>query len=287
MRDVKDFNNISHRVASASAVFQKGIYHLFLLKTREAPDMYARVLRMYQCLFQLCLTQLLLDLDYKLNPKDISKRLRQLCQDPANPTRKEVDPAAIITHSVFENGRWPGAPKGHYLEAASKSAVGIYLRVVEARHHLIYRPFMLDGPFWEDCTLMDLLAVTPEVEDIERAFREFVGAMMTWHGDEDRETDRLIEKSNAEGKTFPEVVQEVGGITPRIVGYFLRMLFMVYEDRRDDRPTETLLLTYARMMNPDDPQLLDSLREYRNWVLDLPRFLSEVYVQSEWRAGEL
>lgn len=287
MADLKDFNDVSHRVESASAVFQKGIYHLFVLKTRETPDVYARVLRMYQCLFQLCLTQLLLDLDYRLDPKGISKRLRQLCQDPKNPTRKEVDPAAIITHSVFENGKWPGTSQGHHLETASKSAVGLYLRVVEARHHLIYRPFMLHGPFWEDCTLMDLLAVAPEVEEVERTFQEFVGAMMTWHADEDGETDRFIEKSKAEGKSFPEVVKEAGGITPRIVGYFLRMLFMVYEDRRDDRPTETLLLTYARMMNPDDPRFLESLREYRNLILDLPRFLREVYVQSEWRAGEL
>lgn len=287
MADLKDFNDVGHRVASASAVFQKGIYHLFVLKTREAPDMYARVLRMYQCLFQLCLTQLLLDLNYRLDPDDMFKRLRQLCRDPKNPTRKEVDPAAVINHSVFENGKWRGAPKGHHLEAASQSAIGLYLRVVEARHHLIYRPFMLDGPFWEDCTLMDLLAVTPEAKEIEQTFREFVGAMMAWHADEDRETDRLIEKANTEGKTFPEVVKEVGGISPRIVGYFLRMLFMVYEDRRDDRPTETLLLTYARMMSPDDPQLLESVREYRNLLLDLPRFLREVHVQSDWRAGEL
>jgi len=62
---------------------------------------------------------------------------------------------------------------------------------------------------------------------------------------------------------------------------------MVYEVRQDARPTETLLLTDARMMNPDDPRLLDSLREYRNQLLDLPRFLGEVYVQSEWRVGGL
>lgn len=287
MNDITDFNNISHRVESASGVFQKAIYHLFLLKSEEASDLYARVLRMYQCLFQLCLTQLLLDPDYCLSPKGISKRLKLLCRDPAAPTRKEIDPAAIVTHSVFENGRWPGAAKGHHLYAVSRVAIELYKRVVDARHHLIYRPFMLHGPLWEDCTLMNLLAATPEVEDIEQAFREFVKASLDWYREEDEEKDRLIEKARVEGKCFTDVAKEAGGNTSRYAGYFLRMLFIVYEDRRDHRPTETLLLTYARMMKPDDPQFLESLREYRNQLLDLPIFLRDVYVQSEWRAGEL
>jgi hypothetical protein len=45
MEDLTDFNEPNHRVKSASAVYQKGIYHLFMLRNGESSDAYARILR--------------------------------------------------------------------------------------------------------------------------------------------------------------------------------------------------------------------------------------------------
>lgn len=291
MDDVKDLNEPGHRVMSASAVYQKGIYHLFMLKNKEASDAYARIIRIYQCIFQLCLTQLLLDMDYKLKPKDISPRLREHCRDGENPTRKEIDPAAIVTHSVFEKGRWTGAKRGHPLHEISKATIKLYKRVVEARHNLIYRPFMLAGYFWEDCTLLDLLSTVPKVEELERAYQVFVQAMLKWNTVQNEDSLKWLksmnEKASRPGSAEGGAEDLLPKVMPRYAGYFLQMLFMVYEDRRDSRPTETLLSTYARMMNPDDEELLRAIREYRNWIINLGSVLSVVHVLDEWRAGEI
>jgi hypothetical protein len=291
MDDLTDFYEPSHRVMSASAVYQKGIYHLFMLKHREASDAYARILRVYQCLFQLCLTQLLLDMEYQLKSRDISPRLKEHCRDRENPTRKEIDPAAIVTHSVFEKGRWTGAKRGHPIHEISKKTIKLYKRVVEARHNLIYRPFMLAGYFWEDCTLLDLLSTVPEVEEIEKAYEGLIPAMLKWNTVEDRgsfQTVKIPTDKAAPGTPVGDDTEiKLYSVRPRYAGYFLQMLFMVYEDRRDRRPTETLLSTYARMMNPDDEELLRSIREYRNQIIDLESVLSVITVLDDWCAGEI
>ncbi|HEX7997924.1 MAG TPA: hypothetical protein VF528_05995 [Pyrinomonadaceae bacterium] len=290
MNDITDFNDTNHRIASASAAFQKGIYHLFMLRHRETSDYYAQILRAYQSLFQLCLTQLLLDMDHQLKSKDIPVRLRKLCWDRENPTRKELDPAAIVTHSVFENGRWEGVKVGHPLRNVSKAAVKLYKRVVDARHNLIYRPFMLDGPFWEDCTLLDLLSIVPKADEVEQAYREFARAMMEWNTIEREETAKwiksLTDTSIGSAVHLEKSTDKNNTIRLRCAGYFLQMLFTVYEDRRDNRPTETLLLTYARMMNPGDEELLKSIKEYRNQLLDLQKMLPSITALKEWRAGQ-
>lgn len=291
MEDLTDFNEPSHRIMSASAVYQKGIYHLFMLKEGESSDAYARILRVYQCLFQLCLTQLLLDMEYQLKPRDISPRLKEHCRDRENPTRKEIDPAAIVTHSVFERGRWAGARRGHPIHEISKRTIKLYKRVVEARHNLIYRPFMLAGYFWEDCTLLDLLSTVPQVEELEQAYQEIIRALLKWDAAEKEDSQKWIASMNAKasrpGSAKDDKEDPLPKVMPRYAGYFLQMLFMVYEDRRDSRPTETLLSTYARMMNPNGEELLRSIREYRNRIIDLESVLSVIHVLDEWRAGEI
>ena len=129
-----DFDDLDHRVESASAVFQKGVYHLFMLERHPASEHFAQVLREYQTLFQLCLTQLLLDTNYSLNskakPKRLPSRLRDLCQDQQQPSRNDLDPACLIDHSTFENKKWSGFPKNHPLHGVSKRTLDIHGRVV-------------------------------------------------------------------------------------------------------------------------------------------------------------
>jgi hypothetical protein len=68
-----------HRLWSASATFQKGLYHLFILQRRSDADAYARVLRAYQVLFLLVETGYLLDLESKI-PKPQNRFIARLIQ---------------------------------------------------------------------------------------------------------------------------------------------------------------------------------------------------------------
>lgn len=260
-----DFDDSNHRTESATAAFQKGIYHLFLGKLHRDPDVYGQLLRKYQCLFQACLSLLLLDLaGFSLAScvKRIPRRLLNRCADPKRPLRSELDPACLITHSLFEERRWNGFPASHPMARVSQRALDLYGRVVEARHNLLYRPCLLDGPFWEDCTLMGLITGAPSALEIEQVYDEFVSSLFAW--------------------------REVGG-NPRTADYFLQTLFRPYADRSGKLPTETLLLAYARMLNPDNPQFLDELRNYRNELSRVrsDQRYSQITFLQEWRVGEL
>jgi hypothetical protein len=116
---ITDFDDRMHRVESASAVFQKGLYHLFVLKKRYQVDIFSQILRVYQSLFQVCITQLLLDFDFSLNNRYIHSRLTRRCKNPERPTRKELDPASIVTHTMLER-TWKGFQQEHPLKSASE-----------------------------------------------------------------------------------------------------------------------------------------------------------------------
>lgn len=68
---------------------------------------------------------------------------------------------------------------------------------------------------------------------------------------------------------------------------FLEDVFHGYADVRDNRPTETLLLTYARMLQGANGSVLNGIREYRNQVLRLEQILPLLGLPAKWRPGEL
>jgi hypothetical protein len=255
-----------HRVKSASATFQKGVYHLFRLHRERAHDHFGRILRAYQCVFELCRALLLLDFAHTLDPRDAQKRLRQrYCKDPKNPTLDELDPAVIVDHATFEYGRWRGFAVGHPLCSASASALTLHERLVYARHTMVYRPRLIvlgTGPTWEDCDLLAELGRAPEVDEIEDAYRQFVTGIVAWESEET-------------------------GSGTRTAAYFLQCLFLPYEDRDGARPTETLFSTYARAMDDDERMLQDALA-YRNGIVspDMVRDLG-ISLLSDWRPGDV
>jgi hypothetical protein len=67
MNTQTDFDYQPHRALAAAAALQKGVYHLFILRSDKHTDLYEQVLRSYQCVFQLSLTLLLLDEAFSLN----------------------------------------------------------------------------------------------------------------------------------------------------------------------------------------------------------------------------
>ena len=154
-----------HRVLSASATFQKGLYHLLALKNIKPFDSFDVVLRKYQCIFLLGITQRLLDLKTEIKP---------------NP-RYPKDPAAWIQHSTVE--KWSGFELGHSMREISQRTKDIFDRIVDARHNLIYRPEYLEsesGWYWKDCTLNDLLRKVPSIKEIEDLYKAFFSAMEIW-----------------------------------------------------------------------------------------------------------
>lgn len=268
-----DFNDHSHRESAASALFQKGAYHLFIVKQQES-DAFARVLRLYQCLFQLCSALLLLDdsVDLNLKAQRLQGPLRRRCADSSNPSRREIDPAAVLTHSTFDtNGDWSGFHAGHPLHAASTQAVALFRRVVEARHNLIYRPFLLassgGGSYWEDCPLLDLIAAMPAATDVEHAYRCFGATITDQYREQREERERRLQALSIGAQ--PAGALAIG---PRLwaIG-LMEDIRLEYRDTRDGRPTETILLTYARMLNGDNQAFLDELRRYHEWLLEAGR----------------
>ena len=288
MSDIYDFNDVPHRIRSASAAFQKGIYHLYVQRFHGAEDLFTSVIRSYQCLFQLCLTYLLLDSTFSIRSDDIRlRRLTKLCADPKRPTRREIDPAAVINHSIFEkHGKWHGLPSSHPLHSGSVKALRFLQTIVDARHNLVYRPFMLDR-LWEDCTLMDLLKNRPTTEEIEDAYRQFMSEVFNWHSEYEPKRQDAVKKYLAT-LTLQDLPDHPRRDVPPVgPAYFLDHVFMIYEDIRDSRPTETLLLTYARMLNGDNEALLEDLKTYRNDLLQVDRVKALVEFPAEWRMGDV
>lgn len=286
MTDIYDFNSVPHRIRSASATFQKGVYHLFILRHHESTELFASVIRLYQCLFQLCLTYLLLDSTFSIKSQDIRlKRLTKLCADPKRPTRREIDPVAVVSHSVFElNGKWQGFPHSHALHAGSINSLSLLQAVSDARHNLIYRPFMLDH-LWEDCTLIDRLDKRPTVTEVEDAYRQFISDVFGWYKQYEPPRREAIKKylSTLTLADLPSHPRH--NVAPVGPAYFLEQLFMIYEDVKESRPVETLLLTYARMLNGNDHDLLDHLRMYRNDLLQVDKTKTLIAFQDDWQVG--
>lgn len=146
---------------------------------------------------------------------DVYKQLlKVLCRDLQNPTRHEIDPSALITHSVFENDdKWKGFPVDHPLGASSKQALSLYKESVEARHNMIYRPFLLEertgGILWQDCTLRNLISHLPNPKSIESAFSIFLAGMK----------ERIEEDKGEQNVKGDRTIQSYAV-------YFLHMIFL-------------------------------------------------------------
>jgi hypothetical protein len=221
-----------HRIVSAAAMFQKGIYHLFVLQTTNFSDAFDQTLRLYQCIFLLCATQMLLDFEgEKFSPKKLTER--------RDKDRINKDPGAAITHSGVE--KWRGFNSKHPLHEISRETKQLYQNISDARHNLIYRPYFEvrgTGLFWEDCTLEELLRAIPPVNDVEKVYKDFYESVRSWLKQEDALRINFF---------------KIGLVTPLT------------------KPPLTLLLNYARVLNPKsilDLKLLDEIRKYRNQLLD-------------------
>ena len=162
-----------HRINSAAAWFQKGIYHLFMLQEGKKSDAYSDTLRTYQCLYSLGVVQLLLDYDrLNINLNELSKREQEWAK---------IDLGSAMKHRMVQNKL--GFPKEHLLHKVSKKTLSLFNRAIDARDNLIYRPFLHDKDniwFWEDCTLEDLLKNIPKHNEIERVYQDFYEVIKIW-----------------------------------------------------------------------------------------------------------
>lgn len=265
--DPANFNDAAHRTASASVLIQKGIYHVFVLIHDTNADVFAAVLRMYQCLYQLCSAMLLLDTCYKGMLRNLPGPLKPLCSDPKNPTRKEIDPAMLLTHKIFESGIWKGFPSNHPLHASSVRAVQLYKRVVDARHIAIYRPMLLarKGWYWEDCSLIDRVKNLPRPTEVERVYKDFCAALSTEFSHQWDEQLRRAAKMNAAKMSD---VDPVGGRDLWAVRLF-REILQEYKDNNGERPTETIILSYGRLFHGNGATFLAEVAAFQDVLLNL------------------
>jgi hypothetical protein len=219
-----------HRIWSASAMFQKGIYHLFRLRKSDFSDAFDKTLRLYQCVFLICVTQMLLDFE-GVQFRKLGKRDKE---------RANNDPGAAITHSWVE--KWPGFNSNHLLHEVSQETKQLYQNICDARHNLIYRPYLVARDniwFWEDCTLEELLRARPTVNDVEQTYKDFYKSIKS--GGDRQDQDSLY------------------------IRFFRNFVGM-----NSSNSQLTILLKYARALNPKSNlnlQLLDEIRRYRNQLL--------------------
>ena len=191
-----------------------------------------------------------------------------------------------MNHSIFEeHGQWQGFPPHHPLRLGSVKSLKLLQRTVDARHNLVYRPFMLDR-LWEDCTLIDLLEDRPTLDEVEGVYHRFVSDVFSWYSEYEPKRQNAVEKYLAT-VTLQDLPHHPRHDAPPVgPAYFLEHVFIIYEDIRDSRPTETLLLTYARMLNGNNRALLEDLRKYRNDLLRADKAKALLGLPLEWRIGE-
>lgn len=157
--DLSDLNEMDPRVHAAAVAYQRGLYHLFMLKQDGGSDACTRGLRAYAAVFQLCAVHVLLDKTFTF--QNLPHGLRRVVVNDDRPTRQKIDAAALVTHSLLtadrrnHNRKWPvGFSDGHPLRASAEVALRLFDRTVECRHTLLYRPFLLEngGKYeWMDC----------------------------------------------------------------------------------------------------------------------------------------
>jgi hypothetical protein len=85
------------------------------------------------------------------------------------------------------------------------------------------------------------------IDEPEQQYREFTKGILDWRVLEQQEEAKR-QKMLEEYLTNLTNVSACKGrpnILPIWAKYFLERLYWIFEDRRDNRPTETLLLTYA------------------------------------------
>ncbi len=239
--DEDDIQKKIHRAKSAAVVFQKGIYHLFMLSTHRFSDAFDRGLRLYQCAFSARLTQMLLDFDgLKFEEIKLSKVAKK---------RGEKDPSTIINHTLAKD--WNGFSSDHPLHEVSQDTKRIYDNVEEARHNLIYRPYYEywedSGStfyYWEDCTLENLFMKWPKQNELEESYRKIYDSIKKWSA------DKNVKHS----------------------GFISHFIFNVWDNFKYEstHPPATLVLCYARLLSLAselDLELLNDVKLYRDKLL--------------------
>lgn len=247
--DSSETEKKEHRARSASAMFQKGIYHLYVTKSVKFTDEFDKTLRLYQCIFLLSAAQLLLDFEgekFFVKGKKVEERINR-------------DPGVSIIHSQIE--KWLGFDDKHPLYKVGTDTKKLYLRIHEARHNMIYRPYFESHTtrfYWEDCTLESLLHNIPNVTDVEQTYKNFYQSLCNW-------MKQSLENRNFENYKFLNSF-ELGLKEPL------------------SSPPVSLLLNYARTLNYRHESniewpKLDEIRKYRNSLLDIE--IEEIYLDEK------
>jgi hypothetical protein len=214
---------------------------------------------------------LLLDQNFpiNLNAKGLCNSLKKLCNDKTKPTRREIDPSALLAHAIFEKGAWKGFPPGHSLRQASVAALALYNRVVDARHTVIYRPMLLkrNGWFWEDCSMIDYVTGLPDADELERVYRDSCTALAVEFLSQWKERQRLFTDIEAGQVELDKLATMPNSWA---IEFFDEILEQYQE--KGGRPTETIILSYARLLqgnSAESAEFLQKLVAFQEELLNL------------------
>jgi len=179
--------------------------------------------------------------------------------DPKKPSRDKVDPSVALTHSDFGKGAWEGFPAGLPLHQASVTATALINRIVDPRHTVTYRPMLLEreGWYWEDCSLKRDVDGLPDAAEVERVCRDSCAAL----------ADEFLSQYKEQQRLFGEIeaghikLDELATIRNFWAIEFFGEILQEYEDTKHGRPTETMVVSYARLFQDNSAESAKFLRE--------------------------
>jgi hypothetical protein len=124
----------------------------------------------------------------------------------------------------------------------------------------------------------------PNTEEISAVYQEFVDAVLLQRVAEihaQEELRRLVEASEEGWR------ERMAKSEQKWADYFVKLQFWPYADEQSIRPTETILLTYGRTLNPENEKFLEELRGFRNQLLRLSDMQPPIKLEPAWRLGEI
>ncbi|MBE7556806.1 MAG: hypothetical protein HS126_37665 [Anaerolineales bacterium] len=122
--------------------------------------------------------------------------------------------------------------------------------------------------------MLDLLQDIPNVDEVETAYKEFIQAMLKLYLEEQEKWKNLPPPPplTTKDSTSRQACAALYSTS------FLEGLFDAYRDIRNNRLTETLLLSYARMLNPDNLEIVDSIKVYQRQLFNSVDFFTIVNI---------
>ena len=159
-------------------------------------------------------------------------------------------------------------------------------RTTNARHNLIYKPELLikNNLHWNDSLAHELTEKIPTSLELFDVYQKFIQIALNRQLVE----IELRKKLSIDMKNNQDIAHELLlNFDPGWADHFIQLNFWPFSDKTNSRPSETVLLTYARMLNPNNEPLLENLCSFRNSLFNFESIKNRFHFEESWRVGKV